>query len=333
MLWDRAELEKLNIHEIKKTNLFFRLVEIFLLSLFYGTKMASRILSPELITRFYDLVGKVIFYLRPGSSKRLIQKLTDALPEKDPQEIRKIALKLNGTFLSGIVDLVLLWRHTDRYMSQLSIEGLENLREADARGKGVLLITTHLGPFAVLHAVLARLGYPYTPIMWHPNATPAPRYVIALGLLAKEVGCDPQYPIFWAGEPTIDTVKEVRDHLERGKRVGLTVDVPGKRIVEFFGRPAALADGTAHWAIDTGAAIIPFYHLWGKEVFDRKLVFEEPLRYELTGDRKADVLAIMQQVAEAAERQIRVAPEQWFSWFGLWTWWEKAREIMEKEGS
>lgn len=315
---------------VQKTSLFFRAAEAVLLSIFYTTKFLSRFLPPRALNALFDAFGAAMFYARPAMRRRLEGKLSDAMPELgDRSEIDRIGVKVCGSAIRPILDLVMFWRHGDRIMQNIDIKGMENLDKADAEGKGVLLLFAHLGSFDLFAVVMARLGRPFTPIIFHPRTTPVPRYVATLALFGQMLGCDPLSPVFWVGK---DTVKKVRGHLAAGKHVGITFDVDGNCVVELFGRPSALADGIAHFAIDSGAPIVPFALFHGKEPLDRRLIIYESLRYELTGNRSDDVKTIMTEVAKAGERMVREEPAEWMSWFGLRHWWDKAEELKrEKE--
>ena len=116
----------------------------------------------------------------------------------------------------------------------------------------------------------------------------------------------------------------MREHLEKGKRVGIDIDVPGRCEVGFLGRPAGLADGIARFAMDTGAAIVPFQLLQGRRPLEHMLMIHAPIDYKVTGDLYRDVKAIMEEVAGAAETMIIENPGQWMSWFGIRAMWECA---------
>lgn len=316
--------------EIGKSNIFFKLVQNVLLGIFHTTKLLARILPPSILNSLFNGFGSIVFYLLPGMSRRLQNKISDALPEiTDEDEIKRIARRTYSSFIRPMLDLVLFWRHGEHIMQNMDITGMEYLDQADAEGKGVLLLFAHLGSFDLFAVVMARLDKPFTPIIFNPLTTPVPKYVSTLAIFGQMLGCDPLSPVFWVGK---DTVKKVRGHLEAGKRVGLTFDVDGNCVVELFGRPGALADGIAHFAIDSGAPIVPFALFHDKEPLDRRLVIYEPLRYELTGNRSDDVKTIMAEVAKAGEMMVREEPEEWMSWFGLRHWWDRAKELMEDKG-
>jgi lauroyl/myristoyl acyltransferase len=152
---------------------------------------------------------------------------------------------------------------------------------------------------------------------------------MTLASFGQPLGCDPECPVLWTGQ---DTVRRTREHLSRGKRVGIDFDVEGRYAVRFFGREAALADGIAQFSVDTGAPVVPFSLLHGKGSFGHRLVFYEPITIIPSGDRSRDVRAIMTEVAKMGECMIREAPGQWMSWFGIRRLWEKAERLEAKGG-
>ena len=315
---------------MEKGDVFFRLVEDFLLGLFYLTRLLTYVLPARTLYSIFDAIGAALYYARPRVRRDLVSKISDAMPEiSDPRELERIARKAYVGMFVPVLDELLFSRYGERFMREMIVEGMENWDRGDAEGHGLIILATHLGAAPLIHAIMARKGREYSPMVWHPDTTPVPRYTQKMSDLGESLGCDPERPVFWAG-PGIDVITQVREHLARGKRMGMTVDVIGKRPLMLFGRPAALADGIAHFAIDSGAPIVPVMLTRTDCTFVLRLTIDEPLSYELTGDRKKDVAAIMVEVAKAAERQIRRAPEQWMSWFGLWRWWDKARELEGK---
>jgi KDO2-lipid IV(A) lauroyltransferase len=302
-----------------------------MLGLYYTTRLFTRVLPPFV---FYSMVkgfGALLYYSRPRVRRDLQAKITDAIPEiKDPRELDRIGIGAYCNVLFPAADFIYFRRRTEQFMRGLEIEGMENLEKADAQGKGVLIHMTHTGLSPLMHAIMARLDKPFTLVMWHPDTTPVARYSMKMVLEGWALGCDPDNLVIWVG-PGYDTVGEVRDCLTKGKRVGVPFDVSGKSLVDLFGRPAALADGMGHWAFEFGAPIVPAVVLRTKHTYRNRVIIHEPLSYEPTGNRRADVEAIMKEVARAGERMIREAPEQWLSWFGLWQWWAQARELEEKQ--
>jgi len=302
----------------ERSNIFFRAVEAFLLGVFHATGFLFRYMPPRVMDALFSALGALVFYLRPGMRRRLVAKLSDAMLEiKDRRHLARIGREVCSSALRPIYDLYLFGTHEERFLRGLRVEGMENLDRAESLGRGVLLLGSHLGAF----------GKPYTPVMYNPESSPVSRYVKAMSDYGSSLGYDPEgNPVIFAGE---DAVSGIEGQLAKGGKVSINFDVDGGFVVDFMGRPAAMASGAAHFALNTGAAIVPFALLRGEGVFDHRMRICEPLQYRLSGDRAQDLETIMTAVAKAGEDLIRETPGQWMSWFGLWQWWDKAAEIME----
>jgi len=313
----------------EKPKLMFRLLEGAFMTQFYITKALSYILPPSVLYLIPKGMGAAFFYARPGMRRRLAAKITDAMPEvTDPRELKRIGRQACGSVFMPLFDIFTLGRHGDRFMRELRVKGMEMVEEAEAEGKGIVFTGPHIGGITIIHAVMARLGKPYTPIAFNPKDTVMPRYVETLEFYGGMLGCDTEEPAFFAGE---DIIPKVREHLSAGKRLGLTFDVDGNHVVEFFGRPAALASGVAHFAYDTGAPIACFSLLRGNGPFDNTIKFFGVVRCDSSAERRSDIARMMREVVANGEQAIREAPGQWISWFGLWQWWDNALEIMDKK--
>ncbi len=308
-----------------RSGLFFRLVDWGMLSLFYLTRFFFLFIPASILNAAFDKMGSLIFYARSGMRERLLGKLSDALPEiEDREELEYIGKHACGSFLRPIYDLNLFARYGDRFMRELNVEGMENLEKAEAADKGVILVGGNLGAASLRLAVLTRLGKSYTALIYKPEDSPLSGYMTAMTSFGADLGHDVDRPVIWAGR---DTIPQVYELLQQGGKVAINFDVDGSTVVDFFGYPAAMASGIAHFARKTGAAIVPFAIYRGRDVFGHHLVIHEPIAYEITGDEEHDVESIMSKVMEAGEAMIREAPEQWMSWFGLWQFWAKAAEI------
>ena len=313
----------------EKPKLMFRLLEGAFMVQFHVFKALSYILPPSILYLIPKGLGALFFYARPGMRRRLEAKIGDAMPEiTDPRERSRIGREACGSIFMPLFDIFTLTRHGDRYMRGLRLEGMDELEAAEAKGKGVILTGPHVGGIGIVHAIMAKLGKPYTPIAFNPKDTVMPRYVETLEFYSGILGCDVEEPVFFVGE---DIIPKVKGHLAAGKRIGLTFDVDGNHIVEFFGRPAALASGVAHFAYDSGAPIVNFSLRRGKGPFGNVLKVSGIVNCDTTADRRSEVARVMGEVVRYGEEIIREIPGQWISWFGLWSFWDKAREIMESK--
>ena len=313
----------------ERPKLLFRLLEGAFMLQFHLTRALSRILPPSVLYLIPKAMGAAFFYARPGMRRRLLRKISEALPEmSDARRLDRLGREVCSSVFMPLFDIFALTRHSERYMRELRVEGMHLVEEAEAEGKGVIFVTVHIGGITTIQAVMARLGKPYTPIALDPRDTVLPRYVKTLEFYSGILGCDLEAPVFFVGE---DLIPRVREHLRAGKSIGMAFDVAGGAVVDFFGRPAALANGVAHFAYDTGAPIVCFSLRRGKGPYDNRIKFSGIVRCDSSAERRGEVQRVFQEIAARGEEMIREVPGQWMSWFALWSFWDSAREIMGKE--
>ena len=187
----------------------------------------------------------------------------------------------------------------------MRMEGTANLEAARARGKGVLLLTGHFGPWELLPLAASLF---YEPI--HVVARPLdnPRLDDLLTALRER-----------GGNQVIrkrEAVHAILQALRRGQTVGILIDQHISEregvVVPFFGRPASTASAPALIAIRSGAAVIPvgISREEGRGRY-RVRIFPE-VEVRRSGELKADLVENTARFNLAIERMIRERPDHWF---------------------
>ena len=116
-----------------------------------------------------------------------------------------------------------------------------------------------------------------------------------------------------------DGARKLLKSLKDGKHVGMLVDqkmndgIP----VPFFGRDAMTASALAELALRYDCPIVPTHVVRVKGPILR-LIIEPPLEFIATGDRHADVAALMAMVNARVETWVRDNPEQWLWLHNRW---------------
>lgn len=107
--------------------------------------------------------------------------------------------------------------------------------------------------------------------------------------------------------------------MKEGKTLGILVDqkMNDGIAVPFFGRDAMTAPALAELALRYDCPVVParVVRLKGATF---KVIVEEPLIIEKTGDKKHDVAALMAQVNTRMESWVRAHPEQWLWVHNRW---------------
>jgi KDO2-lipid IV(A) lauroyltransferase len=101
--------------------------------------------------------------------------------------------------------------------------------------------------------------------------------------------------------------------LKAGRSLGILIDQKMNDGVEarFFGRTAMTTPAFAQLALRFGAPILPvrFERLGGARF---RVTVEPPITLEPSGDRAADIAAMVQAANDRIEAWVRERPEQWF---------------------
>lgn len=183
----------------------------------------------------------------------------------------------------------------------VEVEGRAHLDAALAEGRGVIVLSGHLGNFELL----VRLG----------GALDAPAWVVTNAFRSRVA--ERLWRALRSGGPGLlpasGSGRAVLRALDRGEIVAFVLDqnVPprGAVFVPFFGRLAATSPGLAKVALRSGAPIVPIFA--SRTAAGHRLVVEPPIRPVATGDRDADVRMLTARCAAVVEAAIRGRPEQW----------------------
>jgi phosphatidylinositol dimannoside acyltransferase len=253
------------------------------------------------------------WWFSPLARPRLEYNLKIACPEleDDPRELRRISWLNFRNHAKAYADLMQLPKmpvHTMR--SLLNVRGMEYLEEARAVGKGVLVVSCHMGSYEVVAAI------------W--SATLAP-----VSFFAEEL--EPRELFEWYRDTrarlgisvlTLDTggLRKVLQALRDEEMVITAIDrdITGTgALMPFFGRMAPIPLGPAAIALRLGTPLFPVcvYRL-PDDTYEAE---GAPLIYARdTGDQKADQIRTTQEVLRTIESFIRSHPDQWHVPHRIW---------------
>jgi Kdo2-lipid IVA lauroyltransferase/acyltransferase len=183
-------------------------------------------------------------------------------------------------------------------------EGLENYLAARDRGKGVLVLTGHLGAWELSSFYHSLMGMPMGMVIRRLDNPLVDAFVNRIRCLH--------------GNRVIhkdDFARGLIASMRAGETVGILMDTnmtpPQGVFVPFFGVLACTASGMARIAAKTGAAVVPGFLLWEQSERRYVLHFGKELDVMRTGDAEQDALANTASFTAAMERYIRQYPEQW----------------------
>lgn len=234
----------------------------------------------------------------------------------DPVERRAAVLRLFRNYAEALADCASFFGRKDALAAVgAAFEeggGYDHLKEALELGKGVVLLTAHVGPWELGGIYLRSRGLSLS-VLTLEDPDPGVheeriRLRSALGIRTVTVAKEPWDALM------------VAKALRRNEVAAMVADRykgPSPVRVELFGRPALFAPGPALYARLTDAAVVPAFVVRGGAGRYRGIVLPA-LGLECTEDREADVCRNTQRLARVVEEVIRAYPDQWYNFERVW---------------
>ncbi len=262
-------------------------------------------IPPETVEKMAGWLGRVWFMTDRRHREVAIENLRHVFGrEKSPAAIRILARRVFCHLVLVVFEIgrMLHFRETD-FLKNFRVSGLSHLRAAHKKGRGVLVLTGHMGNWELLVMCVAILGYPISAIYRPMDFKPLDRFFKDLRsrfgarMYAKKTAMRP-----------------ILSGLRKKELIGILLDQNASAragvFVDFFGKPASTNAGLALIALYTEAPVVPIFLIREGGRFVVTIGPEIPLIR--TGDRAADVAANTRQYNQVLEEMIRRYPEQWF---------------------
>jgi KDO2-lipid IV(A) lauroyltransferase len=241
-----------------------------------------------------------------GIRREVVAKqLAAAFPERDAADIERIARAAYAHLGRTAIETAILPSYSRSRIVGLfeAVHGWSIVEERMARGKGLILVTGHLGNWELGGAYLAARGVPIDAVARHMANPLFDRY---LTTTRQRIGMNVVHDE--------DAVRRVPRALRAGRAVAFLVDQGAVGLastwVKFFGRYAKTPRGPAVFALRLGAPIV--FGAAVRQPSGRYVLSFEPIDATETGDREADVDRIVAEYTAVLERWIRRTPEQYF---------------------
>lgn len=241
-----------------------------------------------------------------GIRRRVVERQVEAaLGQTDRVEVERISRAAYGSLGRTSVETAILPSCSRQQIIDLfeEVRGWSIVEERLARGKGLIVVTGHLGNWELGGAYIAARGVPIDAVARHMANPLFDRYLTAT---RQRIGMSIIHDE--------EAVKRVPRSLRSGRAVAFLVDQGAIGLastwVPFFGRLAKTPRGPAVFALRLGAPMV-FGVAIRRPSRKYVLTFEaiDPVE---TGDRETDVDRIVADYTLALERQVRGAPEQYF---------------------
>lgn len=283
-------------------------LEVFCFRILIGM---THVVPRRLMLAFGTLLG-TLAYVFLGRHRRIaLDNLTHALgDELEPRQLRRIARKCWQHFARVMIDTFYFSRLTlESVRRTVEIEGEEIVRNAIAKGNGVMLYSAHFGHWELAAIASGFEGVPMA-IIARPLSNPGLEPVLRE---MREV----------CGNRIIykrNAIRAIVKALSENMAVAILIDQDARErgiFVPFFGRPASTTPTPAAIALRTGAPIVPASCVPTKNGKYR-LSLLPAIDTTPTGDTQADILRITTECTAILEGWVRERPELWLWMHRRW---------------
>lgn len=245
------------------------------------------------------------YYLSPRDRKAVIENLKRILPAEELGHINQYAKEVFINFGKYLIEFFRFSLLTKDDLGKfLKIQGIEHIENALKRGKGVIVLSAHLGNWELGGVFMALLGYPMVAV-----ALPH-RHQKVNALFNQE-----REKMGVIVIPSLGVaVRRIFEALRDNKIIALVGDrdfATTGRKMNFLGSQKIIPRGPALLSLKTQAAIIPGFVIRQKDD-THVLEFQEPLK-ETKSEEK-----LMAEYAKIMEIKIRQYPGQWLLFREFW---------------
>ena len=256
-------------------------------------------------TALGKLTGILFFYISATYRKVAIKnlKLAYNLTDKEAGRRALTVFKELGTTFAEIISFSPLSEKDIE--ERVEIEGYSNFLKAKEAGKGVFLLSAHLGNWEMLAAIHSMLSGSIT-VIYKKHKNP---YVDGMITSIRQSSKIKAISRRNSARATISALK-------KEETVGILTDLHTSKeaqsvMVPFFKMPASTNYGLALLAIKTGAPIVPAFVVRNGK--GRHLcTYKKPLFLKSTGDMDRDIKEGTARITAIIEEEIRKYPSQWY---------------------
>ncbi len=266
----------------------------------------SGLIPRKILLATGDTLGLLSFYIFKKSSAVIAHNLHYIFGNQmEDKAVRQFSKKVFRNIGKNAMDLLRAFHI--KSLAQLDKivinQGLEHFDNAYKKGKGVIILTCHLGAFEFIESNLSLRGYGINVIVKKLKDERL-NYLLLKSRTSR--GSD----IIYSGEETIKLLRA----LKKGEAVIILIDQDIKKIkgafVDFYGKPAYTPIGATILALKTEAAVIPMatHRLDNNQHQITTLPEVAKVR---TGNYEEDIRQNTQIFTNYLENFIREAPSQW----------------------
>jgi KDO2-lipid IV(A) lauroyltransferase len=271
-------------------------------ALFAGAARAATMMTERAANRLATALGSIAYRTVRIRRRVVEQNLRMAFPDKDEPWIRRTAAAAYIHLTREAVATLRASRMGTEWLKvHVACDGVEVLKDALARGRGVILLGGHVGNWELGAATTAALGFPIRAMVRRQKN---PLFDNALAQARARLGIHG----FDRKHGTTETLRALRS----GNVVIIIADQDARKagvFVPFFGRLASTARGPAVLALRARAPIVTC--LTHRQPNGLLQVRYEAIDLPQAAAQDRAVFQLTAQFMNRLEASVRAAPEQY----------------------
>lgn len=254
---------------------------------------------------FGRMLGRIAYWPLGVRRHTVVRQVAAAFPDSTPKDVSRISRGAYAHLGELMVELAVLPRFDREGILGLfeGEEGFDGIIAARDEGRGIILITGHIGNYELAAAYVNARGVPIECIVRRLNNPLFDRYVHRTRTRSGMVVVYDQ-----------DAVRRTPRALREGRAVAFVADQGVKGLastfVPFFGRPAKTPRGAAVFA--KRGDLPTFFVAALRQPGGKYRCVVTPVEIPETGDRERDVDEIVARYTNILEDWVRRYPEQYF---------------------
>jgi phosphatidylinositol dimannoside acyltransferase len=251
--------------------------------------------------------------LMPATTGALVENLRVVRPGEPDTSLRRLALSIYRHYARDVIDFIRSLSLSGADVDRLfTLRGREIFDQLRTEGRGLLLVTGHLGNWEIGAVLLRHLQCPLD-VVALPEVDERVndlrrRFRDSLGVGTIEV------------RQSMNTALQIRERLAANRAVAMLMDrhIERDRVrVRFFGRDVFFLRAPALLAYLTGAPLLPCF-IVRQDAGGFVTTLEAPIYVDRSVDRERGVQGAAQAFATVLERYVREHPECWYQFYPYW---------------
>lgn len=259
----------------------------------------------NIVCFFGKILGILIYYIDFPHRRIVIRNLKFAYPEWADEEVCRVSRKVFRNLGITILEILqMAFFSKEDFLRNIRIKGEEHLLNAVESGKGVIIISAHLGNWEAASLFSpCYFGYPVTVVVRKIESEIINRWILKLRTRFGNSRIDKE-----------GALPEMMQTLRSGKILAMLIDQgttksEGVELL-FYGKKVTVTPAAAMLALRCKSPVLPVFCIREE---DQKLaiIIEPPVQLVRTNDLRDDLKSNTQIMTDVMEKAVRKYPDQW----------------------